>query len=109
MGASSSGGGASGRGEERTDSAKAKINAATHMVAGLSLITAAIVHWNTVYLDRAVRQLRAQGATVPDDLLAHVAPLGWEHIGLTGDYVWTEANPVAPLEGSPHDLFKTAR
>ena len=55
--------------------------------SGLSLITAAIVHWNTVYLDRAVRQLRAQGATVPDDLLAHVAPLGWEHIGLTGDYV----------------------
>jgi hypothetical protein len=45
------------------------------------------------YLDRAVRQLRAQGATVPEDLLAHVAPLGWEHIGLTGDYVWTEANP----------------
>ena len=25
--------------------------------SGLSLITAAIVHWNTVYLDRAVRQL----------------------------------------------------
>ncbi len=23
----------------------------------------------------------------PEDLLAHVAPLGWEHIGLTGDYV----------------------
>ena len=29
--------------------------------SGLSLITAAIVHWNTVYLDRAVQQLRAQG------------------------------------------------
>jgi TnpA family transposase len=65
--------------------------------SGLSVITAAIVHWNTVYLDRAVRQLRAQGVTVPDDLLAHVAPLGWEHIGLTGDYVWTEANPAAPF------------
>ena len=51
----------------------------------------------TVYLDRAVRQLRAQGATVPDDLLAHVAPLGREHIALTGDYVWTEANPAAPF------------
>ena len=50
-----------------------------------------------VYLDRAVRQLRAQGADVPDDLLAHVAPLGWEHIGLTGDYVWTDPNPVAPF------------
>src|SRR6266851_3682384 len=72
VGASSAGGGASGRGEERTDSAKAKIKAATHM--GLSLITAAIVHWNTVHLDRPVRQLRAQGTTVPDDLRAHVAP-----------------------------------
>jgi hypothetical protein len=36
--------------------------------------------------------LRAQGANISDDLLAHVAPLGWEHIGLTGDYVWTAAN-----------------
>ena len=33
--------------------------------SGLSLITAAIVHWNTVYLDRAIRQLRAQGAMSP--------------------------------------------
>jgi len=24
-------------------------------------------------------------------LLRHVAPLGWEHIGLTGDYVWSDA------------------
>jgi TnpA family transposase len=65
--------------------------------SGLSLITAAIVYWNTVYLDRAIRQLRAQGATVPDELLAHVAPLGWEHIGLTGDYVWTAPVSDAPL------------
>ena len=55
--------------------------------SGLSLITAAIVHWNTVYLDRAVQHLCAQGVIIRDDLLAHVAPLGWEHIALTGDYV----------------------
>lgn len=61
--------------------------------SGLSLITAATVHWNMVYLDIAVRQPRARAVTVPDDLLAHVAPLGWEHIGLTGDCVWTVANP----------------
>ena len=60
--------------------------------SGLSLITAAIVHWNTVYLHRAVQHARALGATIPDDLLAHVAPLGWEHIALTGDYVWTTSN-----------------
>jgi TnpA family transposase len=61
--------------------------------SGLSLITAAIVHWNTVYLDRAVQQLRSQGVVVPNDILAHVAPLGWEHIALTGDYVWSAVKP----------------
>lgn len=65
--------------------------------SGLTLITAAIVHWNTVYLDRAVQQLRAQGASIPGELPAHVAPLGWEHIGLTGDYVWTAPGRDAPL------------
>lgn len=63
--------------------------------SGLSLITAAIVHWNTVYLDRAVEHLRAHGVVIPDDLLAHVAPLGWEHIALTGDYVWVDRNTGA--------------
>ncbi len=40
--------------------------------SGLSLLTAAIVHWNTVYLERAVQHLRAQGVHVPDDLLSHL-------------------------------------
>lgn len=61
--------------------------------SGFSLITAAIVHWNTVYLDHAVQQLRVQGTVVPDNPLAHVAPLGWEHIALTGDYVWSALKP----------------
>ena len=68
--------------------------------SGLSLLTAAIVHWNTVYLDRAVQHLRAQDVTVPDDLLAHVAPLGWEHIALTGDYVWANVEPGRQLQAA---------
>lgn len=76
--------------------------------SGLSLITAAIVHWNTVYLDRVVQRLRAQGTTVPDDLLAHVAPLGWEHIALTGDYVWISPDPAMPFRPlrEVHDTFQ---
>ena len=75
--------------------------------SGLSLLTAAIVHWNTIYLDQAVRQLRAQGITIPDELLGHVAPLGWEHIALTGDYDWNTARPangLRPLRAVP-DAF----
>lgn len=64
----------------------------SYRASGLSLITAAIVYWNTIYLDHAVEHLRFRGVTIPGDLLAHVAPLGWEHIALTGDYVWTETH-----------------
>jgi len=52
---------------------------------------AAIVYWNTVYMERAVAHLRTTGVAVPDHLLAHTSPLGWSHIGLTGDYLWEQA------------------
>jgi len=59
-----------------------------HRASGLNLVVAAIVLWNTVYLERAATALRSSGHIVPDELLAHLSPLGWEHINLTGDYLW---------------------
>jgi Tn3 transposase DDE domain len=60
------------------------------------------VLWNTVYIERAVRTLRERGQAISDDLLAHLSPLGWEHINLTGDYVWkldsgTKQRPLRQL------------
>ena len=49
-----------------------------------------ITVWNTVYLERAITALRTEGHDIPDELLAHLSPLSWEHIGLTGDYVWRQ-------------------
>ena len=72
--------------------------------SGLSLLTAAIVHWNTTYLDRAVQHLRAQGVVISNELLSHVAPLGWEHIALTGEYDWNAGkltNGLRPLRDVP--------
>jgi TnpA family transposase len=64
-----------------------------HRAGGLALVTAAIALWNTVYLGRAQDALHRRGEAVPDALLAHLAPLGWQHINLTGDYFWgTETN-----------------
>jgi hypothetical protein len=59
-----------------------------HRASGLALVTAAIALWNTVYLGRALDALRRGGESVPDTLLGHLAPLGWQHINLTGDYLW---------------------
>jgi hypothetical protein len=83
----------------------------SYRASGLSLITAAIVHWNTVYLDRAVRHLREQGRQIADELVAHVAPLGWEHIALTGDYVWGTDDTVEsfrPVRNVPRAFQRIA-
>jgi hypothetical protein len=37
-----------------------------------------------------VANLAEQKAEIQPELLAHLSPLGWEHIGLTGDYTWHE-------------------
>jgi len=59
-----------------------------YRASGLNLVTAAIILWNTVYLERAINALKQRGENFNDNLLQHLSPLGWEHINLTGDYVW---------------------
>ena len=67
------------------------VEAQQYRASGLALVTAAIALWNTVYLDRALNDLRCGGETIPEALLAHLAPVGWQHINLTGDYLWDAA------------------
>jgi TnpA family transposase len=59
-----------------------------YRASGLNLVTAAIVLWNTVYLERTVHALRARDVPADDDMLPFLSPLGWEHINLAGDYLW---------------------
>jgi hypothetical protein len=47
-----------------------------------------------------LHELQRQGGTINEDLLRHVAPLGWERIGLTGDYAWSTADQPR-LSGLP--------
>ncbi len=65
-----------------------------YRASGLNLITAAIVLWNTVYLERATHAIRDSGKEINDRLLQYLSPLGWEHINLTGDYVWRQSRKV---------------
>jgi TnpA family transposase len=67
-----------------------------YRASGLNLLVAAITLWNTVYLDRAIVALKEDGQDVDDDLLPHVSPLGWEHINLTGDYIWSQGEALQP-------------
>ena len=69
--------------------------------SGLNLLIAAISYWNTVYLDRAAKHLNAVGTTFDAALLAHLSPMGWAHISLTGDYLWEQARRLPAGEFHP--------
>ena len=85
-----------------------------HRASGLNLIVTAIILWNTRYLARAIETMR-KTEHVPDDLLAHLSPLGWEHVNLTGDYIWGAENSMTkntdglrPLRPAPTELNQAA-
>jgi TnpA family transposase len=73
-----------------------------HRASGLNVLRAAIALWNTVYVDRAVEELRHRSVEITDEHLRHLSPLGREHIALTGVYRWD-------LEGTPRRTLRPLR
>jgi TnpA family transposase len=63
-----------------------------YRASGLNLLVAAIILWNTKYLENTLDALRAEGQRIPKELACHLAPLGWEHVSLTGDYTWSSSD-----------------
>ena len=82
-----------------------------HRASGLNLVIAAIALWNTLYMQRAVEHLRAHDVAAPDELLAHLSPMSWAHVGLTGDYLWADAaaaGGLRPLNDPTDRLYRAA-
>ncbi len=59
-----------------------------YRASGLSLVTSAIIYWNTVKIDSIIEEFTTKGYIIEPELLLSLSPLGWQHINLTGDYVW---------------------
>ena len=57
-------------------------------IAGLNLLAAIIIYWNTEQLGRAVQKRNQAGLKNPENLLRHTSPLGW-YFGET----WYSYNP----------------
>ena len=57
-------------------------------------MAAGFERWITVYLERAANALRGHAQAVDDGLLQYLSPLGWEHINLTGDYLWRSSAKI---------------
>ncbi|MGE0283436.1 MAG: Tn3 family transposase, partial [Rhizobiaceae bacterium] len=65
-----------------------------YRASGLNLLINAIVYWNTLYLEPAFAELNQEGVATPPDVIKHITPLGWQHISLTGDYIWTPTDSL---------------
>jgi len=42
----------------------------------------------------AFSEQNREGIPTPPGVIKHITPLGWQHISLTGDYIWTPTNGV---------------
>jgi TnpA family transposase len=46
----------------------------------------AVVHWNAIYIQEAIHQVRSDGMDVSNDDIAHLSPLIWRHLNFLGRY-----------------------
>ena len=71
----------------------------------LNLVIAAIIFWNTVYMDNAASHLAKTSPLYDAELLPHASPLECENIIVSGDFDWhsgaAERKIVRPLQIRP--------
>lgn len=60
-----------------------------------------IVLWNTIYMDAALNQLRAEGFDVRNEDIARLSPLGFDHINMLGRYAFILPDQIARGELRP--------
>lgn len=68
----------------------------------LTLITNAVITWNTTYISHALDHLRRAGTPIDDRHIARLSPAGHNHINLYGRYDFT--NPKPPPTGTYRPL-----
>lgn len=70
-------------------------------LGALGLVVNLVVLWNTIYMDAALDQLRAEGLDVQPEDVARLSPLGPKHINMLGRYAFTLPDMVARGELRP--------
>ncbi len=70
-------------------------------LGALGLVVNLIVLWNTIYIDAALNQLRAEGHVILDVDVARLSPLGFRHINMLRRYAFTIPDMVARGELRP--------
>ena len=83
-------------------------------LGSLGLALNAVVHWNAIYMQEAIRQLRLNGMDIRDDDIAHLSPLIWRHLNFLGRYDFSlpdavmngDLRPLRNPTSLPHGIFE---
>jgi TnpA family transposase len=68
----------------------------------LGLVVNAVILWNTMYIDRALEEMRQRGMTIDPSDVARLSPIGHEHVNVYGKYSFTLAESIR--QGAFHPL-----
>ena len=71
----------------------------------LSLLSNAVLVWNTMAILKIITQLRAAGKTIPDENLARISPLMHQHVIPNGTYHFDRLTQETTL-GEPYRTFR---
>ncbi|MEM9774988.1 MAG: Tn3 family transposase [Chloroflexota bacterium] len=67
-----------------------------NLASCLNLVSNAVIVWNTVYMEAAVKKLREEGHTISDDDLVHLSPVRFEHINRYGKFRFDRGEDLGP-------------
>ena len=70
-------------------------------LGALGLVVNVIVLWNTIYMDAALDQLRAEDFDVRTEDVTRLSPLGFDHINMLGRYAFILPDGIARGELRP--------
>src|SRR5436309_5859049 len=71
-------------------------------LGALGLVVNAMVLWNTLYMHRALEEMRGRGMKIATEDVERLSPLGYDHINLLGRYTFSLSEEIS--QGAFHPL-----
>jgi TnpA family transposase len=71
-------------------------------LGALGLVVNAMVLWNTLYMNRALEEMRGRGMKIAPEDVERLSPLGYDHINLLGRYTFSLSEEIR--QGAFHPL-----
>ncbi|HEY6410009.1 MAG TPA: Tn3 family transposase, partial [Ktedonobacteraceae bacterium] len=71
-------------------------------LGALGLVVNAMVLWNTLYMHRALEEMRGQGMKIVPEDIERLSPLGYDHINFLGRYTFSLSDEIR--QGAFHPL-----